>query len=100
MQSLIEKSTDCHGNWSPKGTQRDPKIEELGGQFGHPPLDLPRGQQMEPKWSQNGPRMEPKWNKNEAKWTQNGPNMELTGPQMDPEWNQNGLKIEPYIMIC
>ena len=43
--------------------KRDPKIEELGRQFGHPPLDLPRGT----KWTQNGPKMEPKWSQHGAK---------------------------------
>ena len=79
MHLLIKKKTQIFdGNWSPKGAQRDPKIEELGGQFGHPPPDLPRGT----KWSQNGPNMDPKWSQNGAKMDQNGPNMEL-------RWSEN-----------
>ena len=63
MHFLIEKIQIFNGNWSPKGPQRDPKIEELGRQFGLPPLDPPRGA----KWNQNGPKMEAKWSQNGAK---------------------------------
>ena len=72
MPFLIEQIQIFYGNWSPKGAQRDPKIEELGGQFGHPPLDPPgepNGPKMEPKCSQNGAKME-------LKWSENGANME------------------------
>ena len=54
------------------GAQREPKIEELGRQFGHPPLDPPRGA----KWTQNGAKMKLKWRKMEPKWTQHGAKME------------------------
>ena len=42
---------------SPKGSQRDPKIEELGGRFAPSPQDRPKAV----KWSQNDYQMDPKW---------------------------------------
>ena len=47
-----------------------------------PILGPPNGPEMDPKWTQNGPKMDPK------KWTQNG-------PKMDPKWTQNGPKMDP-----
>ena len=63
MHFFIEKIQIFNGNWSPKGPQRDPKIEELGGNSGSRPWTPPgepNGTKMDPKWSQNGAKMEAK----------------------------------------
>ena len=78
MHFFIEKSTDFWWKMgprgSPKGPQRDPKIEELGGRFAPSPQDPPKGvkwiqndSKMEPKWSPNGVKMEPKTNEKRVK---------------------------------
>ena len=70
------KHTDFLWKLEPKGSLKGPQNEELGGQFGHPPLDPPG----EP----NGPKIE-------SKWTKNAPKMELNqtenGSKMEPTWS-------------
>ena len=76
MHFLIEKIQIFYGIWSPKGAQRDPKIEDNSGTRPWTSPGEPNGAKMEPKWTQNGANMELKYTKMEPKWTQHGAKME------------------------
>ena len=72
MICFIAHISIFNGKWSPRGAQRDPKIEELGGSVGPLPL-APQRRQMEPKGFKMERALTKKGFKHESKTTKTDP---------------------------
>ena len=55
------KNTDFLWKLEPKGSPKGPQNRGIRRTIRAPAPGPPQGNQMEPKWTQNGPNMDPKW---------------------------------------